>query len=48
MAEADNFKVERHAFKLSLWYLFAHFSAILAEATLGSFGLGGFGLEGWS
>ncbi|MGI3212116.1 heme o synthase [Roseovarius tibetensis] len=41
MAEADNFKVERQAFKLSLWYLFAHFAAILAEATLGGFGLGG-------
>jgi len=41
MAEADNYKVEKKAFRLSLWYLFAHFSAILAEATLGGLGLGG-------
>ena len=29
---ADNFKVERSFFKLSLLYLFLHFGAILAEA----------------
>ncbi|VVT02455.1 Protoheme IX farnesyltransferase [Roseovarius sp. EC-HK134] len=40
-AEADNYRVEKRAFKLSLWYLFAHFTAILAEAALGGFGLGG-------
>jgi protoheme IX farnesyltransferase len=47
-AEADNFRVEKHAFRLSLWYLFAHFAAILAEATLAGFGLGGFGMGIWS
>jgi len=31
-SEADNFKVERKFFRLSLWYLFLHFGAILAEA----------------
>ena len=47
IAEADNYRVEKHAFRLSLWYLFAHFSAILAEATLGRFGMGGFAMGGW-
>ena len=41
ICETDNFKVERSFFKLSLLYLFAHFSAILVEAVLGRFGLGG-------
>lgn len=40
-AEADNFAAERKFFRLSLWYLFAHFGAILAEAALASWGLGG-------
>ncbi|KIC17835.1 heme o synthase [Leisingera sp. ANG-Vp] len=40
-SEADNFKVERSFFKLSLLYLFLHFGAILAEALLKPFGLGG-------
>ncbi len=40
-AEADNFKVERNFFKLSLLYLFLHFGAILAEALLKPYGLGG-------
>lgn len=39
--EADNFKVERSFFKLSLLYLFLHFGAILAEALLKPYGLGG-------
>ena len=43
MAEADEYRVEKKAFKLSLYYLFAHFSAILAEAALAGFGLGGWG-----
>ncbi len=43
MAEADNFKVEKRAFRLSLWYLFAHFTAILADAALR-----GFGMAGWA
>jgi protoheme IX farnesyltransferase len=42
-AEADNYRVEKRAFKLSLWYLFAHFTAILAEAALG-----GLGMAGWA
>jgi len=40
-SEADNFKVERSFFKLSLLYLFLHFGAILTEALLKPFGLGG-------
>jgi protoheme IX farnesyltransferase len=40
-SEADNFKVERAFFKFSLLYLFAHFLAILAEALLVPYGLGG-------
>ncbi len=40
-AEADNYRVEKRAFKLSLWYLFAHFTAILAEAALSGLDLGG-------
>ncbi len=42
-AEADNFKVERGFFKLSLLYLFLHFGAILVEALLKPYGLGGWG-----
>ncbi len=42
-SEADNFAVERKFFRLSLWYLFAHFVAILLEAALAPFGLGGWG-----
>ncbi|WP_417606186.1 heme o synthase [Primorskyibacter flagellatus] len=41
MSEADNFAAERKFFKLSLLYLFAHFGAILVEAGLTRFGLGG-------
>ncbi len=39
-AEADNYKTERGFFKISLLYLFLHFSALLADAALGVFGLG--------
>jgi protoheme IX farnesyltransferase len=42
-SEADNFKVERGFFKLSLLYLFLHFGAILLEAVLRPYGLGGWG-----
>ena len=42
-AEADNFAVERGFFKLSLLYLFLHFGAILAQALLKPYGLGGWG-----
>ncbi len=41
MSEADDFAVERKFFMLSLWYLFGHFVAILIEAGLRSFGMGG-------
>jgi protoheme IX farnesyltransferase len=40
-AEADNYLVERKFFRLSLYYLFLHFGAILIEATLKPWGLGG-------
>lgn len=40
-AEADAFAAERRAFKVSLAYLFGHFTALLAEAALGPWGLGG-------
>lgn len=40
-SEGDDFAVERRFFKLSLLYLFAHFSAILIEALLKPYGLGG-------
>ena len=42
-AEADNYAVEKSFFKLSLLYLFVHFGAILAEAALKPWGLGGWG-----
>ncbi|AXI45726.1 protoheme IX farnesyltransferase [Sulfitobacter sp. SK012] len=40
-SEADNYAVERKFFRLSLWYLFLHFGAILAEASLRPLGWGG-------
>ena len=40
-AEADNYKVEKSFFKLSLLYLFLHFGAILFEALLKPVGFGG-------
>ncbi|MDF3412987.1 protoheme IX farnesyltransferase [Sulfitobacter sp. M57] len=40
-AEGDNYEVERKFFRLSLFYLFLHFGAILIEATLRPYGLGG-------
>ncbi len=43
MSEADDFAVEKRFFKLSLLYLFLHFGAILAEAGLARFGMGGWG-----
>ena len=33
-AEADNYLAERRFFKLSLYYLFLHFAALLADAAL--------------
>ncbi len=41
VAEADGYRVEKQFFRLSLWYLFAHFGVILLEAALRAFGLGG-------
>ena len=43
MAEADDYRVERKFFRLSLFYLFLHFGAILIEASLRPWGLGGWG-----
>lgn len=40
-AEADNYLVERKFFRQSLYYLFLHFGAILVEASLRPWGLGG-------
>ncbi|MGD1881801.1 MAG: heme o synthase [Paracoccaceae bacterium] len=42
-ALADDYAVEKSFFRLSLLYLFLHFGAILAEAALRPFGLGGWG-----
>ncbi|GAA6182278.1 MULTISPECIES: heme o synthase [unclassified Shimia] len=41
ISEADGYKRERAFFALSLLYLFLHFGAILAEATLAPYGIGG-------
>jgi protoheme IX farnesyltransferase len=41
VAEADRYAVEKGVFRFSLWYLFAHFGAFLAEAALKGAGLGG-------
>ncbi|RBI86576.1 protoheme IX farnesyltransferase [Rhodosalinus halophilus] len=38
-AEADDYRVEKRFFRLSLIYLFAHFGAILAEAGIDRMGL---------
>lgn len=40
-AEADAYRTEKSVFRFSLYYLFLHFGALLVEATLGRFGLGG-------
>ena len=40
-ARADGFKTEKAVFKFSLYYLFGHFLALLAEATIRAFGFGG-------
>ncbi len=41
MAEADNYAVEKSVFRFSLYYLFLHFGALLAEAALRPYGIGG-------
>lgn len=40
-AEADSYLEERKFFKLSLLFLFVHFGALMGEAALAPFGLGG-------
>lgn len=40
-AKADDYRAERAFFRFSLLYLFVNFGALLVEATLRSFGLGG-------
>jgi protoheme IX farnesyltransferase len=40
-SEADNHAVEKRVFRISLYYLFAHFSALLAETALAPWGWGG-------
>ena len=40
-AAADKYAAEKRFFRFSLLYLFLHFTALLAEATLRSFGMGG-------
>lgn len=40
-AETDGYGVEKRVFKHSLYYLFAHFTAILVQATLAGYGMGG-------
>ncbi|SLN50476.1 heme o synthase [Roseisalinus antarcticus] len=41
VAEADNYATEKSVFRQSLYYLFLHFGALLVEASLAPFGLGG-------
>ena len=41
IADVDDYAVERKFFRLSILYLFLHFGAILAEALLRPWGLGG-------
>ena len=43
VAQSDKYKVEKSFFGLSLLYLFLHFGAILLEAALRPYGLGGWG-----
>jgi len=40
-SEADGYVTEKRVFRFSLYYLFLHFGALLVEATLRGFGLGG-------
>lgn len=43
-AEADNYATERKVFRISLYYLFLHFSLLLVEATVKGFG---YNMAGW-
>ena len=40
-ADADTYAVEKRVFRISLSYLFLHFGALLAEALLRAYGMGG-------
>ena len=40
-AEADSFRTEKRVFALSIFYLFGHFTAILAQSVLAPYGIGG-------
>ena len=40
-SEADGYRAEKSAFRFSICYLFLHFAALLAEASLREFGMGG-------
>ena len=40
-ADADNYAVEKQVFKVSLYYLFLHFGALLVQAALRTYGYGG-------
>ena len=40
-AQSDNYRVEKAFFRFSILYLFLHFGALLTEALLGNYGLGG-------
>ncbi len=40
-AEADGYRTEKQVFRFSLYYLFLHFGALLLEASLKGFGIGG-------
>ncbi|MFE3835554.1 heme o synthase [Pseudogemmobacter sonorensis] len=46
MAEADGYRVEKRFFTFSLFYLFLHFAAYLAELALRPWGLGGWAAVG--
>ncbi len=46
-AEADRYVVEKRFFHFSLFYLFAHFAALLAETGLSHIGLGHISLGMW-
>ncbi len=41
IAKADNHRIEKSAFRFSIYYLFLHFTALLTEATLTRYGMGG-------
>jgi protoheme IX farnesyltransferase len=40
-AEADGYVTEKRVFRFSLYYLFLHFVALLVQAALAAYGLGG-------